>query len=43
MKRVLLVLGTAVLFFSTLVTPMVVQAEGGAGNGTNCNGGMCKP
>jgi hypothetical protein len=42
MKRVLIVLGTAVLFLSTLVTPTPVKADGGA-TGTNCGGSMCKP
>jgi hypothetical protein len=42
-KSVLLVLGAAVLFLSTLVTPTVVKADGGGG-ATNCGGGgMCKP
>lgn len=45
MKRVLLVLGAAVLFISTLATPTVVRADGGGGNGTTCGGGggLCKP
>jgi hypothetical protein len=43
MKRVLLVLGAAVLFLNTLVIPTVVRADGG-GTGTNCGGkSMCKP
>ena len=42
MKRVLLVLGAAVLFLNTLVMPTVVRADGGAGT-TNCNGTVCKP
>lgn len=44
MKRVLLVLGAAVMFLSTLVTPTVVRADGGIG-GTSCgsNGSICKP
>jgi len=42
-KRVLLVLGAAVLFVSTLVTPTVVRADGGNGTSTNCGGAMCKP
>jgi len=42
-KRVLIALGAAVLFLTTLVTPTVVRADGGAG-ATNCGGGgMCKP
>ena len=44
MKRVLIVLGTAVLFISTLVTPTIVKADGGGGNNTGCGGsGICKP
>lgn len=44
MKRVLLVIGTAVLFLSTLVTPTLVKADGGGGTSTGCGGGaMCKP
>lgn len=44
MKRVLLVLGAAVLFLNTLVIPTVVRADGGGGTGTNCGGGqICKP
>ena len=42
MKRVLLTLGAAVLFLSTLVTPTLVKADGG-GTTTGCSGGMCKP
>ena len=42
MKRMLLVLGAAVLFLSTLVVPTAVRADGGAGT-TNCGGGICKP
>ena len=44
MKSVLLILGTAVLFLSTLVTPTAVKADGGGGQGTNCGGNsLCKP
>lgn len=44
MKRVLLVLGAAVLFLSTLVTPTLVKADGAGGTTTNCGGkSMCKP
>lgn len=44
MKRVLLVLGAAILFLNTLVIPTVVRADGGGGTGTNCGGtGLCKP
>ena len=43
MKRVLLFLGTAVVFLSTLVTPTAVKADGG-GTMTNCGGqAICKP
>ncbi len=42
MKRVLLVIGTAVLFLSTLITPTLVKADGG-GTTTGCSGKMCKP
>lgn len=43
-KRVLLVLGAAVLFLNALVIPTVVRADGGGGTGTNCGGGqICKP
>jgi hypothetical protein len=42
MKRVLLVLGTAVLILNTLVIPTAVRADGGANN-TNCGKTLCKP
>ena len=42
MKRVLLVLGSAVLFLSTLVTPTAVKAEGSGGS-TGCGNSLCKP
>jgi len=43
-KRVLLVIGVAVLFINSLVVPTVVRADGGSGLGTNCGGNsMCKP
>ena len=43
MKRMLLVLGVAVLLLNTLVIPTAVRADGG-GTGTNCGGtGLCKP
>jgi hypothetical protein len=44
MKRMLLILGTAVLLLNTLVIPTVVRADGG-GNGGPCTGGptVCKP
>ncbi len=41
MKRILLVLGAAVLFFNTLVVPTVVRADGPTG--TNCGQTLCKP
>jgi hypothetical protein len=41
-KRVLLVLGAAILFFNTLVVPTVVRADGGATT-TGCGNSMCKP
>lgn len=42
MKRILLVLGAAVLFLNTLMIPTVVRAEGGS-TGTNCGQTLCKP
>jgi hypothetical protein len=42
MKRMLLVVGVAVLLLNTLVIPTVVRADGGAG-GTNCGKILCKP
>ena len=42
MKRALLVIATAVLFFNTFVTPAAVWADGGAG-GTSCGSSICKP
>ena len=42
MKKILLVLGAAVLFLNTLVIPTVARADGGA-NGTNCGATLCKP
>jgi hypothetical protein len=43
-KRILLVLGAAVLFLNALVVPTVVRADGGVGT-TSCgsNGSICKP
>jgi hypothetical protein len=41
-KRMLLVLGAAVLFLNVLVIPTVAHADGGAGS-TNCDGKVCKP
>jgi hypothetical protein len=42
MKRILLILGAAVLFASTLVVPTAVKADGGPGT-TNCGTTLCKP
>jgi hypothetical protein len=42
MKRILLVLGAAVLFLNTLMIPTVVRAEGGS-TGTSCGQVLCKP
>ncbi len=44
MKRLLLVLGTAVLILNSLVVPTVVRADG-TGGATSCgsNGTYCKP
>jgi hypothetical protein len=42
MKRLMLVLGVAVLFLNTLVVPTAVRADGGS-TSTNCDGKMCKP
>ena len=43
MKHVLLVVATAVLFASTLVTPTIVKADGNGGGTTGCGSKMCKP
>jgi len=43
MKRILLILGAAVLFVNTLVIPTVVRADGGGTGGTNCGEKLCKP
>ena len=44
MKRMLLVLATAVLLLNTLVVPTGAHADGGSGGGSNCGGsGLCKP
>ena len=44
MKRVFFVLGTAVLFLSTLLTPTMVKADGASqSGGGNCGGIACKP
>jgi hypothetical protein len=42
MKRILLVLGAAVLFLNTLMIPTAVRAEGGS-TGTSCGQTLCKP
>jgi hypothetical protein len=42
MKRILLVLGAAVLFVSTLVIPTAVKADGGP-TSTGCGTTLCKP
>jgi hypothetical protein len=42
MKRLLLVLGTVVLFLNTLAIPTIARADGGGGNG-GCGPVMCKP
>jgi len=41
-KRVLLILGAAVLFLNTLLIPTVVRADGGS-TGTGCGTVLCKP
>jgi len=41
-KRVLFVLGVAVLFLNTLVVPTSARADV-SGGGTNCGGTLCKP
>jgi hypothetical protein len=41
-KRPLLILAAAVLFFNTLVIPTVARADGGVGT-TNCGNTLCKP
>ena len=43
MKRVLLVVGAAVLFLSAFVTPGVARFDGGNGGTTGCGGTLCKP
>lgn len=42
-KRMLLVLGAAVLCLSTLVTPSLARTDGGGGSTTGCGGTVCKP
>jgi hypothetical protein len=42
MKRILLILGAAVLFVNTLVVPTQVKADGGPGT-ANCGTTLCKP
>jgi hypothetical protein len=43
MKRMLLVLGAALLFISTLAIPTVLRADGGGNGGTGCGNTICKP
>ena len=43
MKRILLILGAAVLFVNTLVIPTAVKADGGGSGGTSCGMTLCKP
>ena len=43
MKRLLLVLGAAVLFVNTLIIPTAVKADGGGGGTTGCGKTLCKP
>ena len=43
MRRILLVLGAAILFLNTLVVPTMVRADGNPPNNTSCGGGACKP
>ena len=43
MKRMLLVLGAAVLCLSTLVTPSLPKTDGGGGGTNGCGSTMCKP
>jgi hypothetical protein len=41
-KHIVLVVGAAILFVSTLVVPTVVRADGGASS-TGCGNSLCKP
>jgi hypothetical protein len=41
-KRMLIVLGAAILFINTLVIPTTLRADGGTGT-TNCGAKLCKP
>ena len=43
MKRMLLVLGAAVLFLNTLMIPTAPKTDGGGLGGTNCGATLCKP
>ncbi len=43
MKRMLIVLGAAVLFINTLVIPTALRADGGTGTTTDCGAKLCKP
>jgi hypothetical protein len=42
-KRVLLMLGAAVLLLNSLVIPTAARADGGGTGGTNCGTKLCKP
>ncbi len=42
MKRMLLVVGIAVLFLNALLIPTALRADGGSG-GTGCGTTLCKP
>jgi len=42
-KRVLLVVGVAVLLLNTVVIPTAVRADGGGSGGTGCGTTLCKP
>jgi hypothetical protein len=42
MKRILLIVGAAVLFVSAVVVPTALQADG-LPTGTNCGTTLCKP
>lgn len=43
MKRALLVVGAAVLFLSTFVTPSIARTDGGGTGTTGCGTTLCKP
>ena len=42
-KRMLLVLGAAVICLSTLVTPSIARTDGGGNGTTGCGSTICKP